>query len=343
MRRRLKDFATKTAGGLLRPWFGGVGCILSLHRVIPSDERSPLWLNRSLEITPGALRAILDWVRRRGFDVIRLDELRNRLGEPRGPKFVCFTFDDGYRDNMTHALPIFQDFGYPFAVNITTGLTDHTTSTWWYLVEDVLALRSSLSLEWGGTPYSWQWNGPDDREYVFGQIATLIRKQDKMTRDTLIEVIAQAAGLDPLARTRELIMNWDQVRTLAADWHVTIGAHTLTHQVLSNLSDADLRAEIVEGRKLLESRLQKRIQHFAYPFGGPDAVGKREFDAAIDADFETAVTTRTGNLFKEHAWNLLALPRLTIDGNYPALHLLQKLEAGLIPASGNGWKRVVTD
>jgi hypothetical protein len=58
MRRWLKDRATQTLGNLLRPWFGGVGCILSLHRIIAEDERSPLPQNRALEITPGGLRAL---------------------------------------------------------------------------------------------------------------------------------------------------------------------------------------------------------------------------------------------------------------------------------------------
>lgn len=342
MRRWLANRATSTLGTLLRPWFGGIGCIISLHRVVPDEQRSPLPQNRALEIRPGALRSILDWVSRHRFDVIRLDELRNRLAEPRGNKFVCFTFDDGYRDTLTEALPVFRDFGYPFAINVTTGFLDRTASTWWYFLEDVLARRQKLALEWGGEPFEWIWTTPEDRVIAFTQIATLIRAQDAQSRDVLLQTIGEAAGIDPLARTRDLILSWEELRQLAGHWHVTVGSHSIGHHVLTQLSDADLARELHESKTMIEARLGKRVQHFAYPFGGREAAGAREFEAALHADYTTAVTTRCANLFKEHAWHLLMLPRLTVDGNFPPLNLLSKLEAGLIPARGNGWKRVVT-
>src|SRR6186997_3049407 len=131
--RHLKDLAC----ALARPFFGGTGCIIALHRVVPEDQLSPLRENRALELTPGALRAVLDWTRRRGLDVIRMDEVKQRLSDPRGAKFVVFTFDDGYRDNLTAALPIFRDFGMPLTVNVTTGFLDRTVSVWWYALEDI--------------------------------------------------------------------------------------------------------------------------------------------------------------------------------------------------------------
>jgi peptidoglycan/xylan/chitin deacetylase (PgdA/CDA1 family) len=342
MRRWLKDCAIQTLGGLLRPIYGGVGCILSLHRVVLPGDRSPIWQNRAMEITASDLRAILEWVRRNGFDVVRVDELRNRLGEPRGSKFVCFTFDDGYRDNLTHALPVFREFGYPFAVNVTTGFVDRTVSLWWYLLEDLLARRSAMAFEWEGKSRRWQWNAPRERQRVFDELAQLIRQEGAATRDALVNTIAEAAGLDPLARTSELILSWDELRSLASNWHVTVGAHTVGHHVLAKLNDAELDKELRDSRAILETQLAKRVQHLAYPFGGRDAVGPREFDAALHADYETATTTRCANLHKEHAWHLLALPRLGVDGNYNAVEQLERLENGMVAARGNRWKRVVT-
>ncbi|MEQ1862552.1 MAG: polysaccharide deacetylase family protein [Chthoniobacteraceae bacterium] len=342
MRRWLKERTADMLGGLLRPWFGGIGCIVTLHRIVPEDQRSPIPQNRAMEIRPGALRSILDWVSRNGFDVVRLDEVRARLGQPRGNKFICFAFDDGYRDNLTEALPIFRDFGYPFAINVTTGFLDRTASVWWYFLEDVLARRASLALEWGGEAFEWSWTTPGDRTIAFSQIASLVRAQDGAGRDALLQAIGEVAGIDPLARTRELILSWEELRQLAGHWHVTVGSHSVGHHVLARLSEADLARELSESRTMIEARLGKRVQHFAYPFGGRDAAGPREFAAALEADYVTGLTTRSGNLFREHAWHLLTLPRLAIEGNFPPLGLLQKLESGFLPARGNGWKRIVT-
>ncbi len=342
MSRWLASRTTSTLGTLLRPWFGGIGCIVSLHRIVPDEGRSPLPQNRALEIRPKALRSILEWVSRHRFDVIRLDEIRSRLAEPRGAKFVCFTFDDGYRDTLTEALPIFRDFGHPFAVNVVTGFLDRTASAWWYFLEDVLARLNKLAFLWGGEPFAWAWTTPEQRVIAFSQIAALIRAQDALSRDVLLQTIAEAAGIDLLARTRELTLSWEGLRQLAGHWHVTVGSHSIGHHSLAQLSDEDLARELRESKTQIEARLGKRVQHFAYPFGGRESAGPREIEAAMQADYTTAVTTRCANLFKDHAWKLHALPRLTIDGNYPPLSLLTKLEAGFVPARSNGWKRVVT-
>ena len=100
---------------------------------------------------------------------------------------------------------------------------------------------------------------------------------------------------------------------------------------------------MIDARAELEAKLDRPVPHLAYPFGGANAVGRREFDIARAADFTTATTTRCGNLFHEHAWNLQALPRLGLSGNYPPLLRLRKLESGLVPAKENEWKRVVVE
>jgi peptidoglycan/xylan/chitin deacetylase (PgdA/CDA1 family) len=327
----------------VRPIFAGIGCIVALHRVVREGQRSSIPQNRALEITPDSLDGILNWVRRRELEVIRLDEVRNRLGSPRGPKFVCFTFDDGYRDNLEEALPIFRKYSYAFAINVTTGFINRTASLWWYTLEDILKSGSSVRFTWESANYEWQTDSPDLREAAFAEIAAMIRSQSAVTRDDLISAICESTKVDPFKRTRELIMDWNELSRLAADYYVTIGAHSVGHHVLSRLDEEGLEGELIEARAELEARLSKPVQHLAYPFGGRDAVGQREFDLARECDYVTAVTTRNGNLFQEHAWHLQALPRLGIDGNHPPLTLFRRMESGLIPARGNRWRRLVVD
>lgn len=339
MNERCKDIVS----ALARPIFGGVGCILALHRVIPETQKSVFRENRALEISPASLRDILNWVRRRGLDVIRLDEVRNRVGEPRGAKFVCFTFDDGYRDNLEVALPIFREFGFPFAVNVTTGFINRAASAWWYTLEDILRDRETMSFSLGEAIYHWETNTAEAKESAFAEIAGFIRAQGSSGRDALIDTICEAANTDPMERTRELMMDWDELSELASNYYVTIGAHSVGHHVFSQLEADELEGELIEAKAELEARLGKPVQHLAYPFGGRDAVGQREFDVARECDYITAVTTRNGNLFQQHAWHLQSLPRLGIDGNHPPLTLLSRMESGLIPARGNGWRRLVVD
>jgi peptidoglycan/xylan/chitin deacetylase (PgdA/CDA1 family) len=339
----LNNHCKDLVAALARPIFGGIGCILAFHRVIPEDQRSTLRENRALEITPESLRSILAWVRRRRLEVIRLDEVRNRLASPRGRKFVCFTFDDGYRDNLNLALPIFREFSYPFAVNVTTGFVSRTSSVWWYTLESILKTRTTVYFPSGGTLQQRPTDSAESREAAFAEIAELIRSQGASSRDEIICEICRALDIDPIAKTRELMMDWGELERLASDYYVTIGAHSSSHHVFSRLSEEELEGELIDAKAELEARLNKPVQHLAYPFGGRDAVGQREFDMARECDYFTAVTTRNGNLFHQHAWHLQSLPRLGIDGNHPPITLLNRMESGLIPARGNNWRRLVVD
>ena len=85
-----------------KPFLQGVGAILTLHHVRPPrpDRFQP---NRILEITPRFLTRVVKYLRNSGVDLVSLDEMHRRLVEHDfSNRFVCLTFDDGYRDNRRH-------------------------------------------------------------------------------------------------------------------------------------------------------------------------------------------------------------------------------------------------
>ena len=101
----------------------------------------------------------------------------------------------------------------------------------------------------------------------------------------------------------------EKARELARDRLVTIGSHCLTHKRLSLLSEEEARREISESRPILEAWLQVPVRHIAYPFGGRNACGEREFQLAKAAAYRSGVTTRRENIFPRDRRDLLALPR----------------------------------
>ena len=101
-----------------------VGEVWMLHRVV--ERRSEKPEQRDLEVTPEWLeQKILDY-QKQGYDFVAIDDLK-----PRG-KWVCITFDDGYRDNYTLACPLLKRLGVPFVVYVTTGFVDNQLPIWWY-------------------------------------------------------------------------------------------------------------------------------------------------------------------------------------------------------------------
>ena len=326
--RALRQSVAPIVCALARPVFGGLGCILALHRVVPETERSVLPSNRALEITPEDLRAILRWLRDDGVDIVRLDEIPDRLRAPSAPRFICLTFDDGYRDNLTHALPILREFGARFAVNITNGFIDRTASVWWYFLEAVVSRGAELQFSWREKLHRYSTATPGEHNQALDAISNLVRGLG-LERDQLLRALAEASGIDPLESARRLCLDWEELARLAADPLVTIGAHTRAHHSLNRLSDAEIANEVARPREELATRLGREVRHFAYPFGGRNAVDEREFAWAQGCGFSTMVTTRSANLTPADAASLHRLPRLTLSGNYPAVPALRMIVSGV--------------
>jgi peptidoglycan/xylan/chitin deacetylase (PgdA/CDA1 family) len=146
--------------------------------------------------------------------------------------------------------------------------------------------------------------------------------------------------IDMPAFCKDLCMDWKELATLAADPLVTIGAHTVTHPILTKLSDTDVRAELDNSRSVIEAALGTRPQHLAYPVGDKSSAGPREFKIAKDLGFKTAVTTRPGVVFRSHARHLTALPRISLNGNFQRTRYAKVLMSGAATALWNGFRPV---
>ena len=99
---------------------GGAGVILRFERVRPrrAARFQPL---KSREITPRFLDRTIRALKRWKFDIVSIDEVCRRavtLAAPR--RFVCLTFDGGYKDLMTSAYPVLSRHGVPFTVYLPT-------------------------------------------------------------------------------------------------------------------------------------------------------------------------------------------------------------------------------
>ena len=120
-----------------------LGRILMLHRV--TEQRS-VGDNRELEVTPDFLEHTIEEYRQQGHHFVSIDEVCDILvkGSTKQP-FVCLTFDDGYQDNYTTALPLLKRLNIPFAIYITTGFIDNRQPIWWYRCESREQCQTCLS------------------------------------------------------------------------------------------------------------------------------------------------------------------------------------------------------
>ena len=115
---------------------------------------------------------------------------------------------------------------------------------------------------------------------------------------------------------------------------------TINHVILAKTDAEVAMREIQQGRALIEQKLGAKPMHFSFPFGDPTSAGPREFARAKELGFKTAVTTRPGVLFPEHRDHLMALPRISINGDYQRLRYVDVLLSGAATAVWNGFRRV---
>ena len=101
-----------------------------------------------------------------------------------------------------------------------------------------------------------------------------------------------------------------------------------------------MRAELDNSRTVIEAALGVRPAHLAYPVGDTAAAGPREFKIAAELGFKTAVTTRPGVVFRQHAEHLTALPRISLNGNFQRPRYAKVLISGAATALWNGFRPV---
>jgi len=249
-----------------------------------------------------------------------IEQVRERLAEDRpGPHFVCFTFDDGYRDNLKYALPVLRKNQCPFTLYVPTALVDGIGEVWWQALEDIVAAQEAIALEVDGGETSYLPSATVEEKYAaYDLLYRRMRAMPEPERVVLIRELATQYGFDLQRHCRELIMDWGELRTFANEQLCTIGAHTVHHYELAKLPIEQARAEIEQSMKVLEAQFGKRPTHLSYPIGGTASPGPREYKLARDLGLRSAVTTIPGGVYRKHRDTLTALPRVSLNGLFQA-------------------------
>jgi peptidoglycan/xylan/chitin deacetylase (PgdA/CDA1 family) len=329
------------AAQVLRSIFGGRGAIFMLHHVFPGGgEQRGFAPNRGLEVTPEFLDQVIRLVKAQGFDLVDLDEAVARLSGDRGRPFAVFTLDDGYHDNLVHALPVFRRHRAPFTVYVAPAITDGTAELWWRGLEAVIADSTRIEGEVAGAPFDLSTVTDSEKQQAWDRLYWPVRQLPQHEQRDWIAAFCAHNGIGLDAMCRAAAMDWDEVRTLAADPLCTIGAHTINHFAVADLSEAEALAEMTGSADRIAREIGRRPRHFAFPYGDAGSAGPRDFALAAEAGFATAVTTRRGLLFGGHRDHLMALPRVSLSGDYQRLRYVDVLLSGAAFALSNGFRRL---
>jgi peptidoglycan/xylan/chitin deacetylase (PgdA/CDA1 family) len=308
---------------------GGAGVILRFERVRPrrSQRFQPL---KSREITPGFLDRTIRALKRWKFDIVSMDEVCRRavtLASPR--RFVCLTFDGGYKDLMISAYPLLAKHGVPFTVYVPTAFPDRLGEAWWLGLEEVIARENRVSLMMDRKEQRFDIGNTSEKYQLYDFLEAWMRSLPPRDLTFAINDLCKRYSVDLAALSREASMGWEDLTKLAADPLVTIGSATVNYPVLSNLKDAAALREMTMGRAVAEAAFHREVRHFAYPFGDPAAFRRQHVAMAEECNFSSAASAIAGVVEAEGRTSLHALPRIAWDGRRRSLRIMRVILSGI--------------
>jgi peptidoglycan/xylan/chitin deacetylase (PgdA/CDA1 family) len=240
---------------------------------------------------------------------------------------VAVTLDDGYLDNLVNAKPRLERHGIPATVFLATGEIGQRREYWWDELARLILLSEAevhavISICEHQVPImlrprdppaetfnSWRASEPprNDREDFYLSIWGRLRLLEPMNREDVMEQLRIVFRSD-LPHPWDFPMSADDVRALAEGDIVSIGAHTVTHPLLSTLSPEERLQEIQQSKKECEALIGVPVEGFAYPYGDCDAVTEK---LVCEAGFRWACSTRSDRVDPAR-FNPFELPRMQV-------------------------------
>lgn len=273
----------RSLGGAVRP---GRLCVVNYHRILATHD--PL-----LESEPDV--ATFRWqmeLLSRCFTVLPLQEAVQLIGTTHlPPRAVSITFDDGYRSVHDLALPILDQFKLPATVFVTSGFVGGG-AMWNDRIIEAVGKLPPTQLDLRDVAMGCHsLAGLEQRRHTVARLTAAAKYLPPAARLQLCQRLESLLGEDSgqgLMLTRAMLVQ-------LARSGIDIGAHTVTHPILTSLDDDAARAEIEGGKKELEAITGTPVTLFAYPNGKSGAdFDQRHTRMVREAGFIAAFTTSPG-------------------------------------------------
>jgi len=299
--------------------------VLTYHRV--GTEGAPLYCKLPRHVFAEQMAYLA-----RHFRVISVQQMMEEIQDPDriGGQAVAITFDDGYRGTYTEAFPILRRYGLPATVYLTAGAVESGETLWYdqiFLRFQKAASHLQLTLD---APRSYQLTTFERRIEAATEVVGYLRTLPEDSRWRWCE---EFGAKIPLQRSelQGAMMTWEQARTMQRN-AISFGAHTMTHPVVSRLSSGQLVDELRDSKLLIEKRLDRAVEHFAFPFGKASECGSETGTVLSNLGFQTAMTSITG--VNEYGADPFRLRRLGVGNSCSIAYFALQLHRLLLCPSG---------
>lgn len=262
--------------------------VLNYHRIGNPDDDS--FLADVFSATSDQFEGQISYLKRH-VSLVSLDEALafadGSIKEKRHRCRVLITFDDGYLDNYDIAFPILRSHGVEGVFFLTTSMVGSWQVPWWdriaYLIRTARKRRFCLRYP-SDLVVDLDRNGLDESlQTVLG----LYKKPKNSDPARFIQELEEATEGEELPKTSRRFLSWEEAREMTRAG-MTIGSHTHSHSVLSQLGPGQQFEELTKSRVILKEQLGVEADLLAYPVGGRQNFNDETRRIARDVGYRAA-------------------------------------------------------
>ena len=231
---------------------------------------------------------------RDNYRVLSLEDLFRELSDPSSLEpGVAITFDDGYRSTYTQAFPILKKYQLPATIYLIADPVETGQVAWYDRVFSAMAYAppEEFQVDLEG-PWRFRLLSEESRLRSALEIVAFLRGLPNSIREEYCARLEKTFCL-PQDATSGKVLNWAEIRVMQKSG-VTFGSHTMSHPVVSQLSNAELERELLDSKRYLEEKLGSPVRDFAYPFGKASDCGLTTTALLAKYGYRSAVTTLPG-------------------------------------------------
>jgi len=252
--------------------------IFCYHRIIPETIAKSQMVHRALYITPETFESHIRWMIKHG----QITTTSDLYHVSRFPRFII-TFDDGWKDNVTYAVPILKKYHCSAEFYLSTGNIDSRELFWseniGFLINDalkkhtteVVATRLSNLVKALITCYGLQEkidvdSSSENLVYLIDRYIETVKYIPIADRDEVLLRLCQELNIVFHNDGDKLLLDWQEIASMSRSGF-RFGTHTHSHTLLDRVDNETIDSELEQSKIVLEKILGVEVDSFSYPNG----------------------------------------------------------------------------
>jgi len=218
------------------------------------------------------------------FFVLPLDkafELQAKGELPKGKPVAAVTFDDGFHNNYSVALPILMKYSIPATIFLATDFVDFESTElsqpentlWFCKLHSALIAAMQGSEVSGKTSFQWCDQAysiatKEDCQATSFRLQQTLKSLPAKELEHQVSNICQQLGVGAVDLSAFKMLDKKAIDGLQASGLILFGAHTGSHAILARLTPQEQDEEIGRSVAAVTTMTGQRCRVFAYPNGG---------------------------------------------------------------------------